>query len=342
VSDEFDKDKSMGSDEADERALRAGLRAKVLSADAMQRIRAATEQEWRAATPEAMAPRRRWAPVAAAASVVAIAAIGWSAWQRMPAAEGAPLGQLVRAGNPGLTQVRFLRDDLVLEPGATLSSGQSLDAGGDAVLALQGGGNARVARASAFAIESAELLRLERGEIYIDIPPGSRGSATFVVITPAGEFRHLGTQFAVALVNGATRLRVREGSVQWLAADGASTVDAGTEVVIDSNRRVTRRNISTTGRDWSWAESLAPEIDIENRPVAEFLAWFARETGRKLVFADDAARAQAASVRMRGNIRGLTAMEALSAVIASTSLRFELPESTIRVSSAREISVPAS
>jgi ferric-dicitrate binding protein FerR (iron transport regulator) len=343
VSDQFDKGNHVNGDETNERALRAGLRAKALSSEAMQRIRAAAEQEWRATTLEAVAPRqRRGAPIAAAASVVAIVAIGWSAWQRMPSAGGDALGQLVRAENPGLAEVQFLRDERVLESGSTLRSGQSLDARGDAVLTLQGGGNARVARASAFAIESAELLRLVRGEIYIDIPPGNRGSAAFVVVTPAGEFLHVGTQFAVALVNGATRLRVREGSVQWLAPGGASTVDAGTEVVIDSNRRVTRRAISTTGRDWSWVESLAPEIDIEDRPVSEFLAWFSRETGRKLIFADEAARTQATSVRMHGNIRGLTAMEALSAVMASTSLRFELPEGAIRVSSAREISAPAS
>jgi hypothetical protein len=35
-------------------------------------------------------------------------------------------------------------------------------------------------------------------------------------------------------------------------------------------------------------------------------------------------------------VRGLSAMEALSAVMASTTLRFELPEGAIRVSSARD------
>ena len=40
-----------------------------------------------------------------------------------------------------------------------------------------------------------------------------------MVVTPAGEFRHVGTQFAVAIVNGMTRLRVREGSVLWHATE---------------------------------------------------------------------------------------------------------------------------
>ena len=87
---------------------------------------------------------------------------------------------------------------------------------------------------------AANAVKLERGELYVDIPPGSRGSDRFMVITPAGEFRHVGTQFAVAIVNGMTRLRVREGSVLWHAAEGDSTVNAGTEVVIDRNRTVTQ------------------------------------------------------------------------------------------------------
>ena len=114
---------------------------------------------------------------------------------------------------------------------------------------------------------AANAVKLERGELYVDIPPGSRGSDRFRVVTPAGEFRHVGTQFAVAIVNGATRLRVREGSVQWHAADGESTVGAGTEVTIDRHRTVTRRPIATAGRDWAWAESMAPDFEIENRPL---------------------------------------------------------------------------
>ncbi len=159
-------------------------------------------------------------------------------------------------------------------------------------------------------------------------------------MTDAGEFRHEGTQFAVAIVEGQTRLRVREGRVLWRAGAGESPrCIAGTEVIIDRNGKATRRSIATAGRDWAWTESMTPEIAIENRPLIEFLEWFARETGRKLVI-DDAARKQAASIRMHGNVRGLTVTEALSAVMATTTLRYELPEGVIRVSSTRESKTP--
>ncbi len=330
---------SSGEDAAEE-ALRDGLRAPALSPEALRRIREATQQEWRTAYQPAQvrAPLRRgWVSLAAAASVAALAGVfGWNVFMAGTPNDGAVLGQLARFETPGIVESRFLRRDITLAQGSSLRVGETLDVRGDSLVTLAGGGNLRVARASSIEVIDANAVKLARGELYVDIPSGARGSDKFIVVTSAGEFRHVGTQFAVAIVDGLTRLRVREGSVQWRAAEGDSTVNAGTEIVIDRNRTVTRRPIPTAGRDWAWAESMSPEIEIENRPLMEFLEWFSRETGRKLVMADDAVRKQATTIRMHGNVRGLTALEALSAVMASTTLRYELPEGVIRVSSARD------
>ena len=338
-------DTRSGAENGADHALREGLRTPALSPEAMRRIRAATQAEWRANV-EAPAPaygRTRRLSLAAAASVLMLAAaIGWNVFTTNSGDSGAVLGQVARFDSPGMVESRYLQRDVALVSGAPLRAGHTLEARGDSLITLAGGGNLRVARASSIQVLAANAVKLERGELYVDIPPGSRGSDRFVVVTPAGEFRHVGTQFAVAMVNGVTRLRVREGSVLWNASEGESTVSAGTEVTIDQNRKVTRRPIATAGRDWAWAESLAPDIEIENRPLQEFLVWFSRETGRKLVLADDEARKQTATIRMHGNVRGLTAMEALSAVMASTTLRFELPEGAIRVSSARAFPTPSS
>jgi len=333
-----------GEEGGAERALREGLRTSALSPEAMQRIRAATQAEWRANV-QAPAPARarsRWLPAAAAASVLMLAAaIGWNVFYAN-AGSGAVLGTLARSDSPGIVEPHYLRSDVSLASGAPLRAGPAFEVRGDSLVTLAGGGNLRLARGSSIEVIAANAVKLGRGELYVDIPPGSRGSDRFMVVTPAGEFRHVGTQFAVALVNGVTRLRVREGSVQWHATDGDSTVDAGTEVTIDSHRTVTRQPIATSGREWVWAESMAPDIEIENRPLQEFLVWFSRETGRKLVLADDAVRHQTATIRMHGNVHGLTAMEALTAVMSATTLRFELPEGVIRVSSARDSTTPSS
>jgi ferric-dicitrate binding protein FerR (iron transport regulator) len=326
--------------ETAEDALRAGLKAKGLSPEALRRIRSATEAEWRANVGDGRAePRRRgtWMKFAAAASVLLLAgagAIGVIAYDNHSAA-GALVAMVERSETPGVELKQILRADQPLPAGADLRVFARLEVRGDSLLKLAGGGNLRVARGSAFDIPDVNTVRLTRGELYVDIPPGARASAPFVVVTSAGQFRHLGTQFGVAILGEQTRLRVREGSVLWQAAGGDQTVNAGTEVIM-SGREISRRAIPTTGREWAWVETLAPEIEIEDRPLRDFLAWFSRETGRRLVVSDEVAREQLGTILMHGDVRGLTAMEALSAVMATTTLHYELPEGAIRVSSARD------
>lgn len=316
----------------DEEILRSNLRVPALSPEALARIRRATEAEWRAQT--GGAPRRLWIPRAAAAAV-AVLALGaaWQFWMRGAGdTDGASMAQLARADGAGIVEVRALWRDAALGVGSELRSGSDFEARGGSLLKLHGGGNVRVAPNSTFEVLSANSVRLDRGEMYVDIPPGAHADASFVAVTGAGEFRHLGTQFAIAVVNGTTRLRVREGQVQWHAPDGDSTLPAGTEVLIDRHMNVTRGAIESTGQQWAWTEAMTPEIDIDNRPLGEFLDWFARETGRRLVVADVTTQHQIDSIRMHGSVHGLTPMQALKAVMASTSLRFDLPAGAIRVS----------
>jgi ferric-dicitrate binding protein FerR (iron transport regulator) len=230
-------------------------------------------------------------------------------------------------------QVKSWGRESTLALGAPLQSGRRFEARGATLLELSGGGNVRVARDSRFEVLAANTIRLDSGEIYVDIPPGSRTGASLVAITSAGEFRHLGTQFALSVAGGATRLRVREGSVHWHAADGDATVAAGSEVLINRLHQVTRALVGASGAQWAWTETLAPEVNIEDRPVAEFLDWFARETGRHLVLADGKAQRDVNSIHMHGNVHGLEPGQALAAVLGSTSLRFQVSADAIRVSS---------
>jgi len=328
------------SNEAEEeRLLRANLRAHVLSPEALARIRSATEAEWRAHIKPAA--RSRWAAFATAASVAALAAAGAWAFLARGAYSEEALAQLARTEGPGVVEVHTLWRDAAVTVGADVKSGQSIQARGASLFALRGGGNLRVAPGSRLEIVSGNSVRLESGEMYVDIPPGTHRDASFIAITSAGEFRHLGTQFAVAVNDGATRLRVREGRVQWHAADGDSTVTAGSELVIDGLRHVVRDLIDVRGASWAWTEAMAPEINIDNRPVGEFLGWFARETGRDLIIADAATQRQVTTIRMHGNIRGLEPAQALAAVLGSTSLRFQVSPDAIRVSFAGESPPPS-
>lgn len=320
-----------------EQVLRDNLRVHALSPEAMARIRRATEAEWRA---EHVAPasRRGWMPFAAAAvfALIALSSLLVLRINDQSTHSGLPLAQLVRATAPGVVELKSWWRQSAVTTGAELRAGQRFEARGDSLLDLLGGGNLRLAHGSSFEVLASNAVRLESGEMYVDIPPGSRQARSFIAVTDAGEFRHVGTQFALAVDDGATRLRVREGRVQWQAADSESMVEAGTEVTIDRNQVVTRREVASSGAHWTWAESMTPDVDIEDKPLAEFLDWVARETGRKLVIADDAALQQVQTIRMHGNVRGLEPLKALEAIMASTSLRLDLPAGTIRVSFAGE------
>ena len=82
-------------------------------------------------------------------------------------------------------------------------------------------------------------------------------------------------------------------------------------------------------------ETLAPEFEIEGQPLAGFLDWVARETGRHIQFADTGVRDTALRTRLHGSIRGLAPLEALGRVLSTTSLRFEVHDDIIRISSQR-------
>lgn len=319
----------------EERALRTGLNVNPLSSEAMARIRAAVEAEWRANIERSPRP---WVRYAAAAGFFAVAVLG-GLYFMGPAARqdrGELAAQLVRVEDPGIVEEHLLRADTALSEGAVLRSGRTYRAIGQALVDLKGGGNLRMASGSEFEVLAKDDVRLESGEMYVDIPPGTRASSAFIARTEAGEFHHVGTQFALAVMQGETRLRVREGSVRWLAADGESTVKAGTEVVFSKGAKAAERPVGTSGKEWDWTAKTTPDFEIDNRPLGDFLEWVARESGRKLVLADDETREQAARVRMHGSVHGLTPMQALSAVMATTELRYDLPDGQIRVSFASE------
>jgi hypothetical protein len=309
-----------------ERTLRTGLEAHRLSPEALARIHTAAHAEWRAAI---VRPWWRRTSVAAAASVLlAMLAVGV---YLLPAPAGPSAGTLVRAGDPGMHQDRGWRTDLALKAGDSVRAGHSYESSGGSLLALSRGGNLRIAPGSRIEILGAESVRLDRGELYVDIPPEAAAS-DLVVVTDSGEFRHVGTQFSLAVIDGGTRLRVREGTVQWRDDAHSSLLESGVELHIDRHGRITRRDIGTAGRSWAWMEALRPDVDIEGRPLSEFLEWVSRETGRRLVLADDEVRRLCEGTRMHGSVRGMSALEALAAVMAATPLRFDLAEGVIRVS----------
>jgi hypothetical protein len=135
---------------------------------------------------------------------------------------------------------------------------------------------------------------------------------------------------------------VREGSVAIERGRDRIVGNAGEQLSVTSNGAVVRTTIAPRDTQWAWVESIAPPFAIEGRPLDDFLAWAARETGRQLVYASPAAAADAASIELKGSVVGLRPDAALAAVFTTTpSLRAAVGDTHIRVEHVAEGGPPA-
>ena len=317
--------------DAVERTLEDALRRAPLSDEAYARIRAVVAAEWR----DTVRPRPRWRPSLPRWSVVtaglaAVAVIG--VVLLYPSADKAIVGVVTRAESGELMSQRRLLPDQPRRAGAGVHAGEVLLARGPVLVELAGGGTLRIARGTRLEALAAGQVALRGGELYVDLPPAAPRSGTFVVHTALGVVEHLGTQFDVAVTQD-LRIRVREGRIRLRRELETETAGAGTELIVSHMGPTSKHPIATHGPEWSWVEALQPAYSIESRPLMDFLQWAARETGRRVSFADDRAREVAERTRLHGSIAGMLPTDALETVFATTSLRYDLEDDVIRVSS---------
>jgi len=312
-----------------ERSLEQGLRRSPLRDDAYARIHAAVAAEWRASVrPRSRWTPRRWATLAAGLAATAlIASILLQVFVKTP-----PFGVVARVDRGTMVSRSKLLPDRLVEARSVLHAGDVLVARGPVLVELQGGGTLRVARGSRLEITGTDAVFLDRGEVYMDFPPGLNRAPAFAVRTPLGVIEHLGTQFDVA-VGSDLRVRVREGSVRLRRGSQTETAGAGTELVVPRVGQASEHAIPSHGPEWAWVEALEPDYPIENRKLSDFLQWAARESGGHLHYVDEHAREVAERTRLHGSIQGLSVTDALETVLATTSLRYNFEQDRIEVSS---------
>lgn len=324
---------------SEEALLKSAMRKAPLNQDALERVRAAVEREWRAATAagaapgteERRAPSRRLRRFAAAAAL--IAAVGVASWFAKPPATAVVLGSLLRtdAGALSVLAERAPRRDLA--QGGELRVGDHVTARGPALVVLARGGTLRISAKSELAINSPSQISLERGLIYLDIPSATGGASPLRIITSAGTIEHIGTEFEVMSDDQTVRVRVREGRIRFVGRTATVVAGAGTELLAAPGKAIVQRSIDTYGRDWSWTAALAPDYEIEGSSLIRFLQWVSRELGRPLNFADANARQIADRTILHGSVRHQAPIDAISNVLATTSLTYEIRGDAIWVRS---------
>ena len=204
------------------------------------------------------------------------------------------------------------------------------------------GGGVRIAMAGAMLTVDADselefddraVIHLQRGRIYVDGVTDSSAADRIRVLTPFGNVEHLGTRFEVVVRADGMRVRVRDGQVRVVNSGTQKTLFGSEEAALGSRGEWQTGFVAPFSAEWVWTEKLAPPYSIEGRTLTEFLNWFAERSGYALRFDTDTARRAAASALLHGSIDGLSARDALDAVMVTTKLRFELtPQGECRIS----------
>ena len=70
---------------------------------------------------------------------------------------------------------------------------------------------------------------------------------------------------------------------------------------------------------------------MTNKSLLDFLKWAARETGRDLQFESDESRMFAMRTDVHGSVEGLTPDEALEAILATTTVRYQIADDRILI-----------
>lgn len=311
-------------DDSDIARVMRAAGGRVSPSDEMTRaVYEAVHAEWRATVGRQQRKRaqRVWLAAAASVAVAAVVLLVGRSLIHVP-------GELMADVSRSVGIVQFREDESSTWQNAAdakgLRVGESVHTGADGrvALALRDGVSLRLDHDTNIALVSVDRVDVTSGAVYIDSGVSGPSTARLQVGTPAGIVRHLGTQYEARILNSGTRIRVREGRVDVMPANGPTrTLEVGDQIVVSRAGVEERTHIEPSSDEWNWASNAAPEFDINGKPVQEFLAWASRETGLKVVFATEASAAEARRAVLSGSIAGLDPDEALAAVLPTTSLR---------------------
>lgn len=307
------------------------------SSDATERARAAAAAAWERGLKNVEAPSRRarrgrflWLPLAIAASCALVAVIVSN--RPAPPADHAlrAVAEVVTVDVPSRTR---LASGETLTIGMQVHEGARVDTGeGRAALLLGHSLSLRADRHTRFEIIARDRVRLTQGRIYVDsgsVPTVSR----LHIETPAGEVRHLGTQFLVSVERDHTQIRVREGRVALTHPDATTTHElaAGDALDVTGERVRYSHGEPSYGEPWEWVAAAGPAFDIENRSLTEFLTWIAREHGWQIQYRDELTQHEAHEIRLHGSVAGLDAQAMLERLALITGVALHVDHGVLSV-----------
>ncbi len=315
-----------------ERLIRFAGERELPSVEATERARRAAQEAWLRTLerPPARSRRYLWVPLACAMAIGALVLAYWPG-KRQSVDAPVVVGEVVTlqgdSSLEGADGARALVRNATVLSGATLLTGE-----GRLALAIPGGLSVRIDRHARLRFDDREHLVLVEGALYVD-SGGLNAGPPLSIRTPAGEVDHVGTQFQVSVAGQTTRVRVREGRVALRADAGARQqfVAAGDALEVHGTEQRWQHGLASYGDDWEWVTTLVAPLGIEDRPLAEFLGWLAREHGWQLRYGNDAIQQRTHEIRLHGSFEGLDTQAMLDRVALVTGVPLAAREGSLWV-----------
>jgi len=326
-----DPDDDVANDEALSDLLREVGARGLPTQDAMNEVRQAVHAQWRELVDERRRRNRKLAYGVAASIAVAVLAVAFSL--RFTSALPVQVASVTRIDGALQVDHGGRGEWRTVTVGENLSTGDVLrtDDGTRAALELGRGVSVRLDVGSLVQLAGQSRVVLDHGGIYVDAVPQVPVPQPLVIETAYGAVHHLGTQYQVRTERDSIEVSVREGRVEIVSAAGTHHGVAGEQLVIPRDGAISRTTISPHDMDWQWAARMAPAFDIDRQPLASFLSWIARETGKELVYATSEVQMRAEQLILRGSVNDLAPEQALAAVLATTPLKYSETAAAIEI-----------
>jgi len=320
-------------DNSVERLIKLAGEPELPSDAGMRRARAASEQAWRQMLADSAPPAPRHGRFLGLgfAMAAALALVAWFVGRAE--FDHAPAIVVARVVSLDGTAVARAEDGIIpLAANAALPARTTLESRGRMALAVGGSLSLRLDRGTRLKFDGADQVTLLAGSLYVD-SGGLNASSPLRIRTPAGEVSHIGTQFQVFVSDELTRVRVREGRVLLESRGGERRQDlaTGDALEVRGDQYLLEHGLPSFGTDWAWAAALAPVLEIENRPLSEFLAWLVREQGWRLHYDSERLQEQAGEIRLHGSLEGLDTAAMLERVSLVTGVRLEVRQGVLWV-----------
>jgi ferric-dicitrate binding protein FerR (iron transport regulator) len=308
-----------------------------------ERVRAAARAQWQREVRRRSRTRYLWtaAGLAAAASLVLVITLlnplggtgvpsGTEARGLVEAVTGPVWARETGAGEASQPRVLEVGGDIL--PGSELETAEE----GRTAILLASGHSVRLDTSTQLLLLDSGSIALKRGAVYIASGVESTEVESLDVHTPLGVVHEVGTQFEVRLEGESVRVRLREGAVVVRHDDQADEVEIGSELSLEADGTVARREVSTHGPEWEWVAGITPMPDLEGLSARAFLDWVARERGWTLAFADETVARSAGAIVLRGTVERLTLEEALEAVLPTCRMTYRVRDGVLLIAAAPE------